>query len=333
MKPVRSPGVSADSLVTLGREAAELRRYSEAREYFEDALRLDPSRADAERGLGKLYITTRDYPSAIECFSRIIDDGSGNPGDFIDLALAYERSGQTMAAENTLERASAMFPESASVAAARGVFLIEHDRKSRAESYLAKAWRLRTRNPVALRKLADVYLAKRQWKKALEVLRRYASIRPKDFKARMDIGFLLFSLQEYEASLKQYRRAANLNPKSADARIGLAKTLEKLGRTDAAISAYRKALENGANAKGLAPVYTSLANLLNRKGRFKQSIKLLERAKKDYPENAGIDCAMGVALAGEGRYREAIAAFESALDDPRWNSFAYSQIQRLKQKR
>jgi tetratricopeptide (TPR) repeat protein len=168
-----------------------------------------------------------------------------------------------------------------------------------------------------------------QYDEAAKALESYDRRYPGEFEVNMELGYIYVQNGDHGAALPRYRIAVDANPKSVDARVALAKTLESLGRVDNAIRVYESAIELRGLTREMEPIIIAQANLLNQRGKYSRTLELIERAGDAFPETVGLSCARGMALAGEGRYDEAIAAFTRASGDPDWNDFANSQIRRI----
>jgi len=181
----------------------------------------------------------------------------------------------------------------------------------------------------SLRASAQALFDEKRYDEAEDVLVSYLALDPHDYDVNMQLAFIYFNRGDYEDALPCYRAAVDAKPTRVDSRVGLAKTLEQLGRTDNAIRAYEGALEIRGYVREMEPVIIAQANLLNQRGKYDRTLELVQRAGTEFPETPGLACARGMALAGEGRYDEAIAAFGRATGDPRWSEFANAQIRRI----
>jgi len=149
----------------------------------------------------------------------------------------------------------------------------------------------------------------------------------------MQAAWIHFDRKRYDSAADCYRSAAQTRPKSVDARVGLAKAYERLGSTDSAIRAFDKAIKLHGLDRQIAPVVLAQANLLNKTGRHGRALALVESCQNAFRLTAGLECALGMALAGDGRYDDAIEAFAHATGDAQYMDFAYEQIRRIKQLR
>ena len=111
---------------------------------------------------------------------------------------------------------------------------------------------------------------------------------------------------------REFQEALRLDPQSDSALNGLARTWEELEQPDQAEKVYREAIE--ARPFYWANYY-ALANFLMRRAEYPQAAMVLEDAVAKFPANSFLARRLGVAYFLEGRFDEAAASFESALQE------------------
>jgi tetratricopeptide (TPR) repeat protein len=335
------PGVSvvdgaaeADSLAAAGLEASSTGDYASAKSMFDAALDIDPTHLPALRGLAGLAEDTNDPVSAVYYYETLVECEDSGAEDQAGLAKALARAGRVKEAEERLETATNLYPNDAGLQASLGLLLIKQNRTKEAIPCLEKAVALGgPASREAHRALGRALFDRERYDDAVEMLETYDKLYPGDFDVNMELAFIYYDRGDNDDALPHYRAAVDVRPKSVDARVGLAKTLERLGRVDSAIRAYEKALETRGFTPEMEPVIIAQTNLLNKRGKYTRSLDLIERAGASFPETAGLACARGMALAGEGRYDEAVAAFSRASGDPKWSDYANEQIRRIEKLR
>jgi tetratricopeptide (TPR) repeat protein len=181
-----------------------------------------------------------------------------------------------------------------------------------------------------LRARADSLFDAGAYEAALPLLEAACEDDPGDYRLHMRVGWIHLDRDDYSEAVDAYRDAVDANPKSVDARVGLAKAYEGDGRIDSAIRAYEKAISVHGLDATVAPLVLAQANLYNRKGRYDRAVELIESTRSAFELTAGLNCAYGMALAGEGRYDDAVAAFTAATGDARYADFAWAQIRRIR---
>jgi len=324
------PGLPADpdSLVTVGRTAAGSGDYARAKEMFDAALTADPHNVEARRGLAQLSVAIGDPVSAVYYYESLLELSGDHTRDHIELARVLEESGRGDEALVLLTEATAAHPNQAQLHGELGYVLLERGETDKALQHLRLAVDTGA-GATAHRKLADTLFQLERYQDAADVLASYNERYPGDFDVNMKLAYIYFARGNHKSALPFYRAAVDANPKSVDARVGLAKTLEALDRIDNAIRIYDGILEMRGLTREMEPIIISQANLLNKRGKYARALDLVENAADQFPETPGLSCARGMALAGEGRYEEAVTAFSLATGDPRWSEFANAQIRRI----
>jgi tetratricopeptide (TPR) repeat protein len=323
-----------DSLAAKGRDATETGQYTSAKSMFDAALALDPDHAPSLRGLARLADETNDPVSAAYYYEQLIERADSGPKDHAGLATALVRAGRTEEALGRLETAANLYPADAQIQARLGTLLLDQNRTKEAMRHLEKAVELGGPSARdAHRELGRALFDRERYDDAISVLSSYDERYPGDFDVNMELAYVYYDRGDYEAALPYYRAAVDARPKSVDAMVGVAKTLEQSGRIDSAIRAYARALNARGLSREMEPVIIAQANLLNKRGKYDRALDLVESAGASFPETPGLACARGMALAGDGRYDEAVAAFSRASGDRKWSEFANEQIRRIEKLR
>jgi tetratricopeptide (TPR) repeat protein len=320
-----------DSLVSSGRAAAEAGDYAAAKLLYTEALNLEPDYAPALRGQADLAGDTNDPASAIHYLELLVNLPDATPDDHAHMADALVAAGRKREALDHLELAVTRQPDSALLVSKTGLLLLDTGSTEDALPWLRRAVAMGgVSTKAAHRALGRVLFDSNRTVEAAETLELFDQRYPGDFKTNMLLAYIHFNNGDYEDALPRYRVAVETNPGSIDARVGLARTLEQLGRTDNAIRVYDEAIEIRGLVREMEPVILAQADLLNQRGKYRRALDLLDETRNAFPETPGLACARGMALAGEGRYDEAITAFGRASTDSMWSEFANQQIHRIR---
>jgi serine/threonine-protein kinase len=110
---------------------------------------------------------------------------------------------------------------------------------------------------------------------------------------------------------QEFQEALRLDPQSDMALNGLARTYEEMEEPDQAQKVYQQAIE--ARPYYWAN-YFSLANFLMRRAEYGQAATVLQQAVTKFPANGFLMRRLGVAYFLEGKFDEAAASFQSAID-------------------
>ncbi len=180
--------------------------------------------------------------------------------------------------------------------------------------------------------------------RAVEALRRCASLHLNSFHAHYYLGLALVGERRYAEAIEALGIALDLDPSHPGANVAIGNAWLKRGDVDEAFAAFHRALELRADYppaldgiarayearaeddkatetyrrilardKGYAEAYTHLGDLLLRKGRVSEAVALLSEAVKIRPDFAeGLD-RLAAAYARIGFFDEAIATIERAI--------------------
>ncbi len=169
------------------------------------------------------------------------------------------------------------------------------------EQFIDDSYYARSADMSRLRK--DNKIALRDYGKSLE-------LNPKNVRAHIGMGEILWELDRIEEAKAHFARAIEVQPDSAAAHEGLGRILGQQGKVQEAVRCYREALR-------VEPAYFA-AHL--RLGLALVDLRQLEEAKRHLSEAIRLQPAapeavyfLGVALSREGRSNEAAAQFRRAL--------------------
>ena len=323
-------GPGADSVAVIASERAQVGDFGAAMLLYRSVLESDPNHVPSLRGMEVIAAQSGDAVTTAHYYGRLQQIESLERDDVLILAGAERRAGDVESAVARLESGARRFGDDPHILAQLGLLLANMGRQGDARRYLELAIEASSGGErQAHRALGDLLFESGDYVAALPVLLSFQERYPGDFVTSMRAGYILDDSGEYDAAVIHYRAAIDARPSSVDARVGLARAYEGMGDVDKAIRAYDRAIRQRGTVREVEPVILAQSNLLNRKGRFDRTIELLEQARSSFELSAGLECALGMALAGEGHYDDAIVAFESATSDRQYGDFARSQIRRL----
>lgn len=145
----------------------------------------------------------------------------------------------------------------------------------------------------------------KHWPDGLAAYERALAIRPNDAVAWNNKGNTLRGLTHFEEALAAYDRALALDPNYANAWNGKGSALRSLGHYEEALVAYDRALDLSPTD---AHTWNGKGNTFSVLGRDGELGELL-----DFDTNLAIKFRGTDALRSQGRYEEALAAYDRAL--------------------
>jgi Flp pilus assembly protein TadD len=332
-----------------GRTLLSAGRPVEAARELEKAVREWPAEPAPLAMLASAYAASGDERTAAT-YERLIELRPDSPSLRVDLAEHLWQAGKNEAGNRAIENAREAFPSNADLAVRQGRALAHQDRAGDAAEALEAARRLGAADADTLRLLASCYQRADRPGAARVVLEDAVTAHPDDASLQADLGRLLLAEARPADALPHLERAAASPDATALVNVDLGRAREGLGRPEEAESAYRKALRLSPT---LPEAHFALGRLLQRQGRSEEARKelathheLYERARQlvassnsraaeiayawaelnagnsavaltrfqALPESAEVWRGRALALSRLGRRREAVAAFEKALE-------------------
>ncbi len=160
--------------------------------------------------------------------------------------------------------------------------------------------------------------AQDRWDDAVAVLRRANQLRPDDAEIHTLLGRALLEQQNPDEAIPVLRHAIQLQPDRAEAHFRLGTALRKQQEFQEAVAEMRRAIELNP---GDADFHFELGDLLKQLiGRGQPEPGGLDEVIAEYreglrlrPDATGFARELGKALSRQGRYAEALAAFEQVF--------------------
>jgi len=147
---------------------------------------------------------------------------------------------------------------------------------------------------------------------AISHYREALKIKPDSAEAYYNLGNALKSAGRLDEAVSNYEKALQLNPNDAEICNNMGSVLQSQGKLDDAISYYRRSVSIDPN---YAAAHNNLGNALAKAGRLDEAIVQIERAAAlTKYQNAAILNTLSAAYAAKGRFSEAIATAQKALD-------------------
>ena len=125
-------------------------------------------------------------------------------------------------------------------------------------------------------------------------------------------GIDLYMRQDYKGAIREFQRSIGIAPNSAysaDASSYMAESYIALGDTEGAVKAYEVALKKNPNRDD---IYISLGNLHFSEGRYEEAIYAYDNAVRLW-NNSDNHYALGQAYMNAGRYSDADREFNAVL--------------------
>ena len=154
-----------------------------------------------------------------------------------------------------------------------------------AEKYIGEAMKLASGHPDVLYVQGVIYLKKRNWSKAQDVLAKATQIDPNHARALAALGMAFADDGKFERAIAPLESSLKLEPADWQAQWTLAKAYYHQGQFEPALKMSQQALQD---SHGTAPeIQLLVAQSLTAVGRYEESAQILRDFLKNYPKDPG----------------------------------------------
>jgi superkiller protein 3 len=251
----------------------------------------------------------REYQSGLSIWQTVIDRHP-HPRAHLNLAVQLRDAGRDGEAVEHLRLAAPDWPDAK---LPLGSALRERGEMTEAIAMLRDFIRLRpgSREIVAARmELATILSATGDTQGAIAELESVVATTPESPGARHALADLFFSTRDFSRAAAEYREYLRLQPRNELVHIRLGMALAASGDSPAAIESYRQAL--AIQPRNIA-ARRRLLEALRQDGRFAE-LELEARATLELNDTDwSIHNMLGIALASQRRFDEAVGAFAEAV--------------------
>jgi protein O-mannosyl-transferase len=198
-----------------------------------------------------------------------------------------------------------------------GVLLLRKGKVEESISHFRKAISLNAHDAATQSNLGDAYLALDRADDAIAQYRTALQIKPDDATAHYNLANVLLKQGRIDDALAEYQAAIDIRPNDVDIQNNLGVALLEQGRVDEAIIHYQKALElQPKDVRAQANLAWALSiSTTNPRMKGAIAIRLAQQASENSGgENPAILRILAAAYAQAGRFTEAVACAQKALD-------------------
>ena len=213
-----------------------------AKQECERALAITPQLAEGHTCLGDVYYSTGHYEEAVQQLQSSLDLDHTSDETLRLLAAAYQKMGNTAAAEATFRKAVSLRPNYWSVYNAFGAFYYSQARYKEAAEMFHKVTELAPLNYRGYSNLGGINLALGNYSEAVAELQRSVALRP-TAESYGNLGTAHFFLHRYNDAAENLKAALDVDDNDWLNWGNLGDTLYEIpSRRSESISAYRRAI-------------------------------------------------------------------------------------------
>lgn len=296
-----------------GRAMLFEKRFAEAADLLENAVRIDPGEAYGYNALGIAYLEQAQFSKAIPAFRDAAKRAPNWSYPLHNLALAYVEAGDTEGAIRSYREAMRLTPQYSYLPYNLGLVYQRLNRKREAELEYKKAASLAPDSGEPLNALGALKASEGKNAEAEKLYRESLTKNPNLLPARHNLAVLLATQKGRTAeTVALYRQNLAAQPDYLPSRLALAELLGQTGDTDGSIEQYREVI---AARPGYVGARVALAGLLAKANRPADALEQLRAAAKFDADNASL--------------WEQIGDAERALDHPAEAREAYAAAMKL----
>jgi tetratricopeptide (TPR) repeat protein len=266
------------TLTMFGVLAAQTRRWQQAADLFQRAIRVDQHSTVAYNNLGIVLTDLQRYEEAVASFDRAISQS----------------------------------PEYADAYSNRGVALGHLKLHEQALASCEQAIRLQPDSASALNNRASLLCQVGRLQEALHGYERAIALQPQFAAAHVNRADVLRELSRAQEALASAERAVALQPHNPQALVARGDALRDLQHPDQALTSYEQAITITRQA-GYAPAFSHRGALLCELGRPAEALASCEQAIALQLDSASAHVNRGLALQDLLRLDEALASYDQAL--------------------
>jgi tetratricopeptide (TPR) repeat protein len=311
----RSPAIShsppnLQDLLLRGMDLHQAGRLSEARELYEEVLRMRPGFPPALHAMGLLAVAEARFADGIAHYRACLSAEPAFAAAWTNLGNAFLATGRPEEAVEAHRRAIALEPRLAEAHCNLGNALQALGLSDDAAASLARAVALKPELAEAHNNLGNVLKSQGLLGQAIAAYRRALEARPNYSDAWYNLGNTLLASRQPAEAESAFSRALLISPRNAEAHNNRGQALKELGRPDEALDACKKAI---ALNPAYAGAYTNLGNIMQTAQRWEEAIAAHRRALELQGDLVEAWSNLGNALMALNRTGEALAAYRSAL--------------------
>jgi tetratricopeptide (TPR) repeat protein len=274
--------ITPESLCKLGFALLEAGQTAEAENCSREALKRQPTFADAFQLTGLIAISRGQYDRAVEWFSDAIRQ-TPKPEYYHGLGNALELLERLDEALTAYDRAVSLKPEDAELYNNMGVALTKLHRDDEAVHVFQHVLKLSPRHKQATNMCATLLFKAKRHNEAIDYFNLCAELEPDSARIYQDRGTCHSRLLQFDEARSDYERALQIDPGNAATHYNLGHAHLKCDRFDAASRCFERAL---ALDPDLVPCLINKGLAAIEQRQFAEAIACYNRALAIEPQDA-----------------------------------------------
>ncbi len=288
------------------------KKFPQAANLLEQAVRIDPGGAYGFNALGIAYLEQAQYEKAIPAFRDAVRRAQHWSYPLHNEALAYVETGDYRSAIRAYQEAIRLSPQYSYLPYNLGLVYQRLNRRKDAEAAYTKAEMLAPNSAEPYNALGTLKASEGKRTQAEQLYRQALQKDPTLLPARHNLALLLAEQKDrQQEAMDLWRQNLTQSPDYLPSRLSLAGALATAGDNAQAIQEYRKVLEAKPD---YAAAHNALADLLAKTGDRDGALDQLHQVTKQDSRDPDLYERIGDLEAARQHPAEARAAYQSALD-------------------
>ena len=287
------------------------KKYAQAAELLEKAVRIDPGAAYGYNALGIAYLEQADFAKAIPAFRDASHKAPNWSYPLHNLALSYVESGNYQGAIRSYQQAMKITPQFSYLPYNLGLVYQRTNRRKDAEAAYKRAALLAPESGEPLNALGSLKASSGKTQEAEKYYRDALKKNPAMVPAHHNLALLLGSIKGREKeAVTEFQENLKLNPDFLASRLSLAELLAKTGDTAGSVQQYQGVLKSKPEYMAAR---VALAGVYNQAKQPEKALEQLREAAKLDAQNASVWEQIGDAEKALNHPTEAKEAYGTAM--------------------
>ena len=294
---------------------------------FQSVVKLAPSAEQGHSALGAVLVRLGRLPEGIRELEQALKMKPADASAQLNLALAYEQTGQAAKAVPLFARVEATAraekrPLAASILEPYARALAASGQFDAALVRMKEAAVRDPGNAEIADEFGSLYAQAQNWADAKKAFEAALKARPEFALAHLHLGLAMKQLQE-PGAMEEMARAEELAPENPLIAAQYGGALSDAGQDEQAIAV----LEHAEKANpGLISITYPLGLALQRVGRLDEAIPLLQKVADAQPKDGEVLTNLGMALAQAQRAKDAVPVLQRAVALSPHNATAHQDL-------
>jgi len=306
-----------DLYIALALLESKVNNLEQAQKGYEEAIRLDPTRADTYIRLAQLLAQENRIDEALEVYRQMAKQPAlAGPahisiGKLLVVQHRYEEAAQSY------RDAIATDPKKADAYLELAVLYLQQGKHEEVEQLVLKALEADPQNPEPHRLLAELRGRQHRLDEAISEYRKVLELQSGGIAvsdAFVRIGNLLLAQKRYAEAEREFQQAIHSDPTNAEAYYNLGTVFEQQNNVDRAVTLYRKVVEFQPTGVAASDAYVRIGNLLRAQKLYEEAGQEFQNAIQSNPTNPGAYYDLATVYEQQGNAKMALRNYIQATD-------------------